>query len=583
MRTLAISSIQNFWPTNNPILFLDESSLKYGSRHVWEKLDFEVVKLILDNQKTDDADFETLSKLYDLIFSDLVSFLGVYHGVKYSDRYWRVVIGHWLLRTISLIQLRYIKIEKAMAFKSVNKVIIPSERVIERPESTSLDFINALADEPFSALLDGEIVRILALKFAGVHVKEQSLKIDGFAEIESVVSIGSEIKIVLEFLAASLSRIVGRDTDAFFLNTYLPRFKEVLLQISFGQAPANYKVPTWKSNLSDSKTRNLYLGSSQSSTDLENCARSLILRLMPKSYLEDYKTINQLADEIHWPKNPKFICTANDYDMNDFFKIWAAKKIEGGTPYYVIQHGNNFESSRYTIAPEIEFSDRYITWGWNHKANCAPGFVVRGTVRRSDKYKKSGTLLLMASFLKSNSGAETKAEWNSIQISEQKKFLKLLNSEVHEKIVFRILRHDLRLPETLKSWRDFFAQARVNATIESSARNFNKSLKRSRVAVFAYYSTGFLECLAADKPAICFWQNSLNFLSDDVVDDFKQLERVGLIHFTPESAAKHVNKHWDDVLSWWNEPEVERVRQDFANKYARYSSQPVRDMKKLLT
>ena len=189
----------------------------------------------------------------------------------------------------------------------------------------------------------------------------------------------------------------------------------------------------------------------------------------------------------------------------------------------------------------------------------------------------------MAAFLKTETGAETKVEWNSLQISEQKKFLKLLNSEVQEKIVFRILKQDLRLPETLKSWKDFFAGAKIDLSIESSDRNLRKSLKRSRVAVFAYYSTGYLECLAADKPAICFWQNSLNFLSDDVVDDFKQLERVGLIHFTPESAAKHVNKHWDDVLSWWNEPKVERVRQDFANKYARYSSQPVRDMKKLLT
>ena len=583
MRTLAISSIQDLWPTNAPILFLDESCLKYGSRHVWEKLDSEVVKLIVGNQKTDDADYEVFSKIYESIFPDLVSFLGSYHNVTHSDRYWRIVIDHWLLRTIDLIQLRYNRIEEALAFKSVNEVIVPSRRVIEEPASTSLDFYRATIDESFSALVNGEVVRMLALKFAGVQVKEQSLKIDSFAEIESVVASRSKIRIVLESLAASLSRIVSRDTDAFFLNTYLPRFKEFLLQISFSQAPAIYKVPTWKPNLSDLKTRNLYLGSIQSSTALENCVRSLILRLIPRCYLEDYQTINHLADEIHWPKNPKFICTANDYDVNDFFKIWAAKKVEGETPYYVIQHGNSFESSRYTIAPEIEYSDRYITWGWNHKANCAPGFVVRGAVRRSDKYKKSGTLLMMASFLKSNIGAETKAEWNSIQISEQKKFLKLLNSEVHEKIVFRILRHDLRLPETLKSWRDFFAQERINATIESSARNLNKSLKRSRVAVFAYYSTGFLECLTAERPAICFWQNSLNFLSDDVVDDFKQLERVGLIHFTPESAAKHVNKHWDDVLSWWNEPEVERVRQDFANKYARYSSQPVRDMKKLLT
>ena len=582
MRTLVISSIQDFWPTKNPILFLDESCLKYGFRHVWEKLDFEVVKLPVDNQKTNDADYEVFSKLHDSIFPDLVSFLSSYHNVTYSDRYWQIVIDHWLLRTIDLIQLRYNRIEKALAFESVNEVIVPSRRVIEHPQLTSHDFSRAVIDEPFSAFASGEVVRILALKFSGVQVKEQSLKVDGFAAVKSVVSSTSKIKNFLESLAASLSNIVGRDTDAFFLNTYLPPFKEFLLQISFGQAPAINKVPTWKPNLSDLKARNLYLGSNQSSTDIENCVRSLILRLMPKCYLEDYKTINHLADEIHWPKNPKFICTANDYDSNDFFKIWAAKKVEGGTPYYVIQHGNSFESYRYQIAPEIEFSDRYITWGWSHKANCVPGFVVRRTARLSRKYKKSGTLLIMAAWLKSDTRTQNKVELNSIQLLEQKSFLELINSAVHNRIVFRIRQEDFRISEILSYWYEFFSEFTVKVPIESSAQSFRKSLMRSRIAVFADYSTGFLECIAAERPVICFWQNDLKYFADYVIDDFRQLERVGLIHFTPESAANHINKHWDDFLTWWEDPEVKCVRQKFASKYARYSSRSVRDLKKLL-
>jgi putative transferase (TIGR04331 family) len=582
VRTLLVSSIQELWPTKNPVLFVDESCLKYGVRHIWENLDLAITQSLCFDQKTDDADYEVHIQLYRSIFPDVVSFLNNYHGVRHSDRYWRIVIDHWLMRAIDLIQMRYKKIEKSLASNLVNEVIVSTRRVIEHPKATSHDFYHALHGESDSALVNEEIVRTLALKFAEVKVIEQSLKLDSFAAIKSVKSSRSKITKFLHYLAASLNRILGRDTDAFFLNTYLPRFKEFLLQISFGQAPAIYKVPTWTPNLPDLKTRNLYLGSNQSSTDLENCVRNLVLKLIPKCYLEDYKTIDHLTDKIHWPKSPKFICTANDYDSNDFFKIWAAKKVEGGTPYYVIQHGSNFESSRYLIAPEIEFSNRYITWGWNHKVNCVPGFLVRRSIRRSDKYKKSGTLLIMASFLKSNTLTATKAEWNSIQISDQKKFLKLLNFEAQEKPVFRILRYDLRLPETLESWKDFFAEAKIYASIESSARSLSRSLMRSRVVVFAYFSTGFLECLAAERPVICFWQNDLNHFADCVIDDFRQLERVGLIHFTPESAANHINKHWDDILSWWDDPEVKCVRQKFSSKYARYSSRPVRDLKKLL-
>ena len=583
MRTLVVSSIQELWPADNPVLFMDESCLKYEARHIWENLDSAITQSLCFDQKTDDADYEVRVQLYRSIFPDIVSFLNNYHGVTHSDRYWRIVIDHWTMRTIDLIQMRYKKIEKSLASNLVNEVIVSTERAIKHPEATSHDFYHALYGEPYSALVNEEIVRTLALKFAEVKVIEQSLKVDGFTAIKSVKSSRSKIKKFLESFAASLNRILGRDTDAFFLNTYLPRFKELLLQISFGQAPAIYKNPTWTSNSTDALTRNFYLDSNQRSTDLENCVRGLILKLIPKSYLEDYKKINLLTDKVHWPKTPKFICTANDYDMNDFFKIWSAKKVEGGAPFYVIQHGNNFECLRYLISPEIEYSHRYITWGWNHKLNCVPGFVVRRTARPSRKYKKSGTLLMMAASLKHNIGADTKAELNSFQTHDQQEFLKKIENKIQDQLVFRIFGFDLRFPETLEMWNHFFAEAKIKVSIESSAENFGKSLSRSRIAVFAYYSTGFLECLAADRPAICFWQNDLNDFSDDVLKDFQHLREVGLIYFTPESAALHVNKYWDDILIWWNNSEVKLVRQEFANKYARYSARPVRDMKTLLS
>ena len=582
MRTLLVSSIQELWPTKTPVLFMDVACLKYEARHIWENLDLAITQSLCFDQKTDDADYEVRTQLYKSIFPDVVSFLNNYHGVTYSDRYWRMVIDHWTMRTIDLIQMRYKKIEKSLGSNLVNEVIVSTERAIKHPEATSYDFYDALYGEPYSALVNEEIVRTLALKFTEVQVKEQSLKVDGFAAIKSAKSSISKIKKFLESFVASLSRILCHDTDAFFLNIYLPRLKQLLLQISFGQAPAIYKNPTWTSNSTDTLTRNFYLGSNQRSTDLENCVRSLILKLIPKSYLEDYKNINLLTDKVHWPKTPKLICTANDYDMNDFFKIWSAKKVEGGTPFYVIQHGNDFEALKHEIAPEIEYSDRYITWGWNHKPNCVPGFVIRRTARRSRKYKKSGTLLMMAAFSRRNIGSKTKAEFIFFQTRDQQEFLTKIKNNVKDELVFRIYGFDLRFPGTLEMWNHFFAESKIKMSFESSFENFGKSLSRSRIAVFAYFSTGFLECLAADRPVICFWQNDLNNFSDDVLKDFQHLREVGLIHFTPESAASHVNEYWDDILLWWNNSEVKRVRQDFAYKYARYSNNPIRDLKKLL-
>lgn len=583
LRTLVISSDQDLWPSSGSILFLDESCINQKDCSTLETIDYEISKSTLFDQRTDDANFESRTKIYQSVFPSIATFLNSYHGVTYSDRYWQIVVDHWLIRAIDLIQMRYEKIEKALASKSISEVIVPTMRLIELPAITSSNFYWALYNGPLSALVNGELARRLALKFADVKVRDKSLKIDYFALLELERSSRGKLKLFLESFASSVNTVLSRDTDAFLLNTYMPRFKEFLLQISFGQAPAIYKTPSWTPNLADTKVRGLNLGSSQSLTDLENCVRSLILKLIPKSYLEDYKTIDHLAEQCNWPKNPKIICTANDYDMNDFFKIWTAKKVVRGVPFCIFQHGNNFFTKRHHVFPEIDYCDRFVAWGSKHTPKAMSGFVLKRAIKKSKKYEEFGKLLILSSYARSNISASENVGLNFFQIRDEKNFLKSLRTDLMDHVVFRIPDFNLRFTQTLETWSNFFSERKTKVLIETSAQDFGKSLMRSRIAVFSYYSTGFLECIAAERPAICFWQNKLNDFADYVIEDFKQMERVGLIHFTPESAAKHVNKHWDDVLSWWNNFEVECVRQDFAAKYARYSSQPVKDLKKLLT
>jgi hypothetical protein len=80
--------------------------------------------------------------------------------------------------------MRYEKIEKALASKSISEVIVPTMRLIELPAITSSNFYWALYNGPLSALVNGELARRLALKFADVKVIDKSLKIDYFALLE---------------------------------------------------------------------------------------------------------------------------------------------------------------------------------------------------------------------------------------------------------------------------------------------------------------------------------------------------------------------------------------------------------------
>ena len=41
-----------------------------------------------------------------------------------------------------------------------------------------------------------------------------------------------------------------------------------------------------------------------------------------------------------------------------------------------------------------------------------------------------------------------------------------------------------------------------------------------------------------------------------------------MFHDTPKSAAKHVENIWKDIDSWWNNPEVTSIRNEFTDEYA---------------
>ena len=63
---------------------------------------------------------------------------------------------------------------------------------------------------------------------------------------------------------------------------------------------------------------------------------------------------------------------------------------------------------------------------------------------------------------------------------------------------------------------------------------------------------------------------------------FDALERVGIFHRTPESAAAFINSIWDDIDGWWSSPATLEARKHFTDQYARTVSHPVRFLAKAL-
>jgi len=96
-------------------------------------------------------------------------------------------------------------------------------------------------------------------------------------------------------------------------------------------------------------------------------------------------------------------------------------------------------------------------------------------------------------------------------------------------------------------------------------------LKESRLFIGTYNATTYLETFAANFPTVMFWNPDHWELNSSAQPYFDELRRVGIFHDTPESAAAKVNEIVRDPASWWNQPEIQRAKDEFCFQFARTS------------
>jgi putative transferase (TIGR04331 family) len=89
-----------------------------------------------------------------------------------------------------------------------------------------------------------------------------------------------------------------------------------------------------------------------------------------------------------------------------------------------------------------------------------------------------------------------------------------------------------------------------------------------RLVVVEYYGTVFLEVLAANVPAVLFWDSHLWELRDESQPYFEGLRKAGILWDSPEGAAQKVSEVYGEPRVWWESEAVQEVRQVFVDRYA---------------
>ena len=495
-------------------------------------------------------DYIYLKNIYELFLSTLTLYLNSYHRVNHSETYWRVVIGPWLLQSICIIFDRWETLQKVFR-ENENK--IDEINIIRFDEKLLIsdDFYNfteKMETHNWNHKLFIEIINELK---PNTIFKEKNLS------KEQYQSSKKNKKHYLKTIDKLLSIFPSNKKKLFYqsnfriLDSIILYLKNGIMCRQFNEF--SFKITT--QNFVDRTKLNLNFNYKN---DYEKFLSKFILRIIPSSYLENYKSL--VENSIQLKFNPDVILTAFGHFNNDFFKIWLAQKISENKKFYVCSHGGWVEE-------EVNFSSwektafKFISWKKEVGTNfiqMPPNFLLK---KRKILDKLKGKSLLFLSYHVETYAHRIQDGPISSDILDNHEqwlqFLKILNTNVKEKIIFRQGPFKDNWCFKQKFIYDF------GEKFISKKKKLEHDFSNSRIIINTAMQTTFFETMKIGLPTIILLKKDLWNLSKDLTVFYNKLKVNNVIFTNYVDAARHINTIWEDPLKWWNNEELLKLRNEF--------------------
>ncbi len=590
-RALITTPLGLTWATDRPFTLLGRWCLTDIESSELEDLYCKIAPYHWDDRRQLASDYKKLHNLYEVILLELQQSLNDIHGVDHSLRYWRILLGPWLECFIQIAYDRWASVEAIANNQEEYETIVIGFDAYKMIPNNMSRFGVMRNDDKWNHYIYGIIIR----EFSAISVIEKE-DIQGVGVIDehpSVLTLDKK-NVVLLWIERLLSPLV-RDSDAFFLATYLPFWEQFKLQLSLRQFPIIRSAREMSSNYVPRREyREWKLESTTNasiiSSSFENWLRRFIPSQLPTVYLEGYKSQLAMTKSNHWPRSPKVIWTSVLYQEHDFFKLWAAEKVERGAKLIIGQHGGNYGMAKWNSSEDhqVAISDAYFSWGWSDtsKPNIIPVGQLKSlpAVKRERLVRKQALLVTMEmprySYYMFSSVVA--GQWLDY-LHDQFEFINVLPQKIRESFVIR-LKYNANAWQTKigwnsqKRWQKQFPE--IN--IDSGSCGFHSEIMKYQLVISTYNAATYLESMAMDIPTVIFWNPEYWELRGEAAEYMKELEEVGIFHSTPASAAKHVEMIWGDVATWWESDSVQYAKDTFCRKYAALPDGMIKNIKNII-
>lgn len=572
---LATTALTEFWDTSDEILLVGPWCLRYDRKAEWENLRYSVLPSPWkDPGAVRDAE-DYCSKVIDSLVIDLAMRLNWVHGVKYSQRYWRIILGPWLLHYVHCLYDRYISLRHAWKLYGRLNTVVLNPSSYKTPVDT-LDFPRLAQNESadlFNLQICSQILRTVG--YNEIILKEVNPPPEGRGERANPEDPYRT--------AWPLRRLVRWVAELALFRMTQPRVmlggvglnRRDLFRLVRAMAFRGWAAPLPQTIRCEVRDRNETMRGYLSDIPVTDEFTSVVIRTLslnlPLVYLEGYADFRKACLKM-WPYPPK-VLVSSDWYYNEVFKLLAAEFGERGSRLVSVQHGGGYGTSK--VLPqerhELSITDRFLSFGWSDGQGNRivrplphPRFLPLATQDGQCGTASKDIVLVTTSHPRYPFRFESYPVGQfDVVLEWRRRFIQKLLPLHRAQLVVRLHPQDFgwcqeqRLVETCGPLR-----------FCSTRSSISQLLGEIRLVVIEYHGTTFLEMLAANVPTILFWDPQHWEVRDEAAPYFEDLRKVGILWDSPEAAAAKVAEIYDDPSTWWQSEAAQEVRQRFVDRYA---------------
>lgn len=300
----------------------------------------------------------------------------------------------------------------------------------------------------------------------------------------------------------------------------------------------------------------------------EQAICKIVPSVLPVSLLEGLGVLNTIAAD-NFPAPPKTIVSANAWNNDDAFRLWAINALKRGSRLVSCQHGGAYGKR---LLPgvgegtEIAVVDRFISWGGSGQQARStatlpipPHYLVNRSGSTDDSILYIGTTIDRWPFSIAHYPI---GPMFFDYLDRQVDFWNALSPDLRPNVLMRPNPGDAGWSEMAQLRRRL-----PELPMDDFSASFPERLRKARVAVVDNLSTTFVQSMGSDVPTILVWDPDIWAVNEEAGRHFSALEKAGVYHRSPKAAASALARVWADPQGWWQSPDVAGPVKSFLNRY----------------